>query len=133
MFISKMKLLNNEARMGYETDDNYLLNCCKYFEMFAVAEVSRYSTTLKSNNTKCTYLRTSDKTNICHCLIPMISINTAPNLLHHYSSSLSKIEITKVHLFLVMTTTFNLFLHFSAFILSTLLHFKHICSVYSTS
>ena len=32
MFISKMKLLNNETGMEYETD-NYLLYCCKYSEI----------------------------------------------------------------------------------------------------
>ena len=46
MFISKMKLLSNETSTGYETDDDYLFLCCKYFEISIVAKVEMYTTTL---------------------------------------------------------------------------------------
>ena len=39
MFISKIELLYNDTGMGYESDNNYLLYCSKYFEIFVVAEV----------------------------------------------------------------------------------------------
>ena len=42
MFISKMTLLYNETGMAYETEYNYLLYCCKYFEIFVVPEVYMY-------------------------------------------------------------------------------------------
>ena len=37
-----MILLNNDTSMACETDDNYMLYCCKYFEIFVMAEVSGY-------------------------------------------------------------------------------------------
>ena len=52
MFISKMKLLSNETDMGYETDDNYLLLCCKHFEISVVAVVKMYTTILRAKH-KC--------------------------------------------------------------------------------
>ena len=44
MFISTMKLLSNETNTRYETDDSYLLSCCKYFETFIVAKVQMETT-----------------------------------------------------------------------------------------